>query len=37
VRLPEKVNAEEAKATLKNGILQIILPKKKKRVSVPVL
>ncbi len=27
VILPEKVNAEEAKATLKNGILIIVLPK----------
>jgi len=36
VILPEEVNADEAKATLKNGILTIRLPKlsKEKKVSI---
>ncbi|MEM3511227.1 MAG: Hsp20/alpha crystallin family protein [Candidatus Jordarchaeales archaeon] len=36
IRLPEKVVPEEAKATFKNGILQVVLPKKFKATPIKV-
>ncbi|MBS7287554.1 MAG: Hsp20/alpha crystallin family protein [Candidatus Freyarchaeota archaeon] len=36
IKLPEKVVPQEAKATFKNGILQIILPKKFKATPIEV-
>ena len=38
IKLPEKVNSEETKAKYKNGILEIVLPKKerKKRKKIEI-
>ncbi|MHA1607718.1 MAG: Hsp20/alpha crystallin family protein [Candidatus Freyarchaeota archaeon] len=36
IRLPEKVVPEEARATFKNGVLQVILPKKVKKTPIKI-
>jgi len=36
IRLPEKVNPDEASATFRNGVLRITLPKVRRQVSIKV-
>ncbi|MEM3383681.1 MAG: Hsp20/alpha crystallin family protein [Nitrososphaerales archaeon] len=37
IRLPEKVDPEGAKATFRNGILKVLLPKVRKRYTIKIL
>ncbi|MEM3437867.1 MAG: Hsp20/alpha crystallin family protein [Nitrososphaerales archaeon] len=37
IRLPEKVDPEGARATFKNGILKVLLPKVRKRYTIKIL
>ncbi len=36
IRLPEEVNPQEAKATFKNGVLRVVLPKKHKPTTIKI-
>ncbi len=36
IRLPEPIEPEKASASFRNGVLRIILPKKRRKVFIPV-